>query len=139
MEISSRYQKAREIYEEFKTCRIYNYCSITPSMIPNKISGVYAIFEKKTMETLYVGKTTNLRQRLYRNHLMGTLTNARLKKYIIDDNEKFPEINDAESAKQWIKDNCCFQYIIIEDFRERGHAEGLLSFLLETSYVDKEH
>ncbi len=130
MNINIRLQKAKEIYDELKLCKMYEFQTFTPSMISDKTPGVYVIYQKQTMETLYVGKTTNLKQRLYNNHLMGPLNNARLKKYILEDKVNFPNINDKDEAKHWIKHNCCFQYIVAENFRQRGHIEGLLSFLL---------
>lgn len=139
MNIGHRLQKAKEIHEELISCERYEFSSFNPSMISDNTPGVYAIYDKGTNETMYVGKTTNLRQRLYNNHLMGPLANARLKKYIIDDDVNFPHINDKDAAKQWIKDNCSFQFIVAEDYRERGHIEGLISFLLDTRYVDIEH
>lgn len=139
MNVINRFKWAKEIYDEFITSQVYVFSSFTPSMIQNKTPGVYAIHINDTKETLYVGKTTNLRQRLYYNHLMGPLNNARLKKYLIDDKEHFPNIRDIASAKQWIKANCSFQFIIVKDYRKRGHVEGLMSYLLNVKYVDKEH
>lgn len=139
MNIDSKLNRARELYEELSCSRMYEFSTLVPSMIPDNTPGVYAIYEKRTMKTLYVGKTTQLRQRLYRNHLMGSLNNARLKKYLIDDLEAFPEIKDIAEAKEWIKANCCFKFIVVKDYRERGHIEGLMSFLLDTKYVDIEH
>ena len=91
-----------------------------------------------TNEVLYVGKTTKLRRRLYTNHLMGNLATARLKKYLIDD-IRITDVSDLSSAKQYIKDNCYFQYVVEPDMRKRGQLEGLFSYLLNVRYVDKEH
>lgn len=92
----------------------------------------------KFIAILYVGKTTKLRRRLYTNHLMGNLATARLKKYLIDDPE-MTDVSDLESAKQYIKNNCYFQYVEEPDMRKRGQLEGLFSYLLNVRYVDKEH
>ena len=124
--------------EELKCAVIYDFSSLPgPSALP-KLAGVYAIFNKSTKEVYYVGKTTNLRQRLYHNHLMGPTTNARLKKYLIDD-PGFPRILDRTDAKNFIKENCSFLFILEPDMRARGHLEGLVSFLTDCRYVDKEH
>ena len=57
------------------------FANLTPSKIPAK-PGVYLISVKNGDAEVpyYVGRSKNLRQRLYNNHLMGPLTNARLKK-----------------------------------------------------------
>ena len=46
---------------------------------------------------------------------------------------------DLNSAKQYIKDHCFFQYVTEYDMRKRGQLEGLFSYLLDVRYVDKEH
>ncbi|MFD2045702.1 GIY-YIG nuclease family protein [Ornithinibacillus salinisoli] len=38
------------------------------------------MFNKNNSQALYVGRTKNLRQRLYYNHLQGNKPTARLKK-----------------------------------------------------------
>ncbi|GAA0062654.1 hypothetical protein UT300001_11630 [Clostridium sp. CTA-1] len=62
-----------------------------------------------------------------------------MKKYIVEDNQNFPEIDDYKKAKKWIKDNCYFLYVEVQDFRERGHVEGLLVFLFDSRYMEEEH
>ena len=69
---------------------------------------------------------------------MGNLATARLKKYLIDD-IGITDVSDLSSAKQYIKDNCYFQYVVEPDMRKRGQLEGLFSYLLNVRYVDKEH
>jgi predicted GIY-YIG superfamily endonuclease len=108
-------------------------------MLAEDMAVVYAIFDMSTDKALYVGRTKKLRRRLYTNHLQGNKSTARLKKYIVEDNQNFPEINDYEKAKAWLKDNCYFQYIAVQDSRERGHVEGLLGFLLDSRYMEEEH
>ena len=116
----------------------YYFSELKPSQLEENLSVVYSITNFKSNQVLYVGKTTKLRRRLYTNHLMGPTTNARLKKYLIDD-QSLPNVFDLKTAKQYIKDNCYFQYIVEPDMRKRGQLEGLFSFILNVKYVDKEH
>jgi len=85
-----------------------------------------------------VGRTRNIRQRLYTNHLMGNKSSARLKKYLVDD-MNLPEIVEYIDAKNYMKANCCFQFVLVEDNNERGHIEGLLGYLTEARYIEMEH
>lgn len=110
---------------------------MTPSDIPEDIAGVYAIFDDSTLETLYVGRTKNLRRRLY-THVQGTKASARLKKYLAED-EAQDEIADMEDAKDYLKKNCYAKYIIENDTLRRGKIEGLLSYLLDVRYMHEEH
>ena len=134
---SSQLKYANEIWDKIFSGQVYAFSSIVPSDLPEK-AGVYVIWLKDTEEVLYVGRTKNIRQRLYTNHLMGNKSSARLKKYLVDDTN-LPSIVEYSDAKQYIKDNCCFQFILVEDNNERGHIEGLLGFLTEARYIEMEH
>ena len=80
----------------------------------------------------------NIRRRLYTNHLMGPETNARLKKYLWKD-DRHPEITTMDDAKRYLQEYCDFQYIREDDKIIRGQVEGLLSYLLDVTYIHEEH
>ena len=131
-------EEIEQIIARLSCAAVLEYSELPgPSAIPEG-KGVYIIFDKVSREVLYVGKTTNLRQRLYYNHLMGPLANARLKKYLIEDVE-YSDIADLGAAKTYIRERCSFLFLLEEDYRKRGHLEGLLSFLCDCRYVDLEH
>ena len=133
-----RLSEAKRLLEQLTASPKYHFSDLKPSHLVDGLPVVYAIFDKETEETLYVGRTKNLRRRLYTNHLMGPRANARLKKYLTDD-PAMPEIETMEQAKQYLKDRCYFQYIEESDMRRRGQVEGLLGFLLDVRYIHEEH
>lgn len=137
-DIETAINEGRIIAKQLLTASPFYFRNLTPSDIPEDISGVYAIFENNTNETLYVGRTKNLRRRLYTNHLHGPKTNARLKKYLVED-ESQKNIKDMADAKQYLKDNCYVKYIVEDDTVRRGKIEGLLSYLLDVRYIHEEH
>ncbi|KGN02120.1 hypothetical protein Z969_06740 [Clostridium novyi A str. 4570] len=139
MNYSVKIKEASKLVENMICSKKYYFEDLVPSKLEDDLAVVYAISDKNTLETLYVGRTKNLRRRLYTNHLQGNKSTARLKKYIVEDNINFPDINTYDDAKQWIKNNCYFQYVNIEDSRQRGHTEGLLGFLLDSRYIEDEH
>ena len=55
--------EAAGICEAMTHAKKLYFSSLKPSDIPEGIAGVYAIFNANTGETLYVGRTKNLRQR----------------------------------------------------------------------------
>lgn len=95
-------------------------------------------YDRTTADVLYVGRTKKLRRRLYTNHLMGPETNARLKKYLWKD-DRHPEIATMDDAKKYLIEHCDFQYIRVDDTVTRGQVEGLLSYLLDVTYIHEEH
>lgn len=133
-----RLAKAQKIVEELLDSERYYFDGLKPSVLEDRLPVVYAIFDKADGACLYVGRTKNLRRRLYTNHLMGPETNARLKKYLIEDTEQ-RTIDTIASAKKYLIDRCYFQYLPICDLRMRGQIEGLLSYLLDVRYIHEEH
>lgn len=98
---SKQMKYATEVWNKVFSSRVYEFSSLVPSDLPEK-AGVYVIWLKDTEEVLYVGRTRNMRQRLYTNHLMGNKSSARLKKYLVDDNFNYPEITEYSDAKTFI-------------------------------------
>jgi len=110
---------------------------LMPSKIPAK-PGVYLISVTmgKTELPYYVGRSKNLRQRLYNNHLMGPINNAILKRYLI----AFKECTDLKHAKNFIKENCLARWFLEDDTRKRGAVEGYVVGVVFPKYgIYEEH
>jgi len=123
--------------EELLRGEAISFFTLKPSLLPER-SGVYlisALLEGQE-HAYYVGRTKNLRGRLYRQHLMGPLANARLKKYLIE----CGECADLPAAKQFIRDHCYVRWIEQEGYRERGALEGYVTAMLFPKYgIYEEH
>lgn len=116
------------------------YTRITPSVLPKR-AGVYLLSEvvDDVEIALYVGRSKNLQDRIYRNHLMGDITNARLKKYMMQD-ETHSTFGDKLKAKTYIKSNCIVRWILEDDIRKRGALEGYFTAKLFPKYgISEEH
>ena len=114
-----------------------DFLSLVPSKLP-ECAGVYLITAGSICEEhpYYVGRTKNLRRRLYTNHLMGPRSNARLKHHLIGSGE----CADLLSAKHFIRTNCFVRWIEQEGFRERGAIEGYVKAVLFPKHgIDEEH
>lgn len=104
--------------------------------------GVYLITDTRNFQNeipYYIGRSKNLGQRIYTNHLMGGLSNARLKKYLIKD-PSHDWITDKDSAKEFIRQNCKVRWILEGDYKMRGYFEGYLTGLLKPQFgIYEEH
>ena len=136
--MKQRLIEAQHITEDILNAPKLYFKDLKPSMLVDKLAAVYAITDASTGEVLYVGRTKNVRQRLYNNHLMGPKTNARLKKYLVEDPEQ-PQITDMLAAKEYLKANCYAQYIPEDNMVKRGQIEGLISYMLNVRYIHEEH
>ena len=136
--IQNRMNQAGDFVAQLLNSKKYYFSDLKPSDLQSRLPVVYAIFDQETGENLYVGRTVDLRRRLYTNHLMGPKTNARLKKYLTED-PSMPDISDMEKAKEFLRDRCYFQFLPVNDMRRRGQIEGMLSYLLDVRYIHEEH
>ena len=83
-----------------------------------------------------MGRTVNLRRRLYTNHLMGPTSNSRLKKYLIESGE----CANQEDAKQFLKQFARVCWIEEEEMRVRGALEDYVTAVLFPKYgIFQEH
>ena len=105
---------AKRIVDDILHAPKYYFKELKPSVLPDQLAAVYAITDTSTGEVLYVGRTKNVRRRLYTNHLMGPKTNARLKKYLVEDPNQ-PQITDMLVAKEYLKP-CEMIEIVVGDF-----------------------
>ena len=135
--IQKRMREGVHLAEQFREKEKIPFSELKPSLIP-ELPGVYAIGRCETDEVLYVGRTKNLRRRIYTNHLHGPEANARLKKYLVVD-EKEPLVKDLKDAKEYIRKHCYCQFMVEPDMITRGRAEGLLGYLLCVRYMYEEH
>jgi len=113
------------------------YSTLVPSAVP-QAAGVYLITAKSSSAEMpyYVGRSKNLRERLYRHHLMGTMTGARLKKYLVSSGE----CANPKDAKAFIRSNCWLRWIEQEGYRERAALEGYVTAVLFPRHgIHEEH
>ena len=76
------------------------------------------------------------KERIYKNHLMGPLANARLKRYLIGSGE----CTDIRDAKEFIRGRCYARWIEESNIRNRGAIEGYTTGLLFPKYgIYEEH
>ena len=99
------------------------YNLLTPARIPSN-GGVYLVTEIVADEevALYVGKSGNLSERIYRNHLMGNERSSNLKRYLIGDPTRL-QITDANAAKLFLSTSCRVRWILESQERKRGAVE----------------
>ena len=108
------------------------FATLTPTRVPSG-GGVYLISATiNGVETAYyVGQSSNLSERLYRNHLMGPTSNARLKRYLCASQE----CADEESAKRFIATACAARWIRLDGRRQRGILEAYVTAMLAPKYA----
>ncbi|MFC1995930.1 GIY-YIG nuclease family protein [Chloroflexota bacterium] len=124
-------------YETLLNCESIPFRELVPSKIP-QVGGVYLITALKNGYEVpyYVGRTTNLRGRIYTNHIMGNLKSSSFKKTLVTNGV----CKDSKAAKEFIQNYCSLRWIEEANYRTRGAIEGYSTGLLFPSYgIYKEH
>lgn len=96
--------------------------------------GVYHIFEIKDngLETVYIGQSNNLQNRIYRNHLMGNRQVSTLKNKLI----KSGIYQNEDAVKNYLRARCIIQFIIIEKETDRDSFEHFAIAILNPKFND---
>ena len=126
-----------ESYRALVSSAPLHFGDLKPSRVP-EIPGVYLITAmiNGSEKPYYIGRSKNIRRRLYKDHLMGPLASVRLKKYLIDSGE----CSDIGSAKNFIRQNCLARWLEESDTRRRGAIEGYATGLIFPKYgIYEEH
>lgn len=102
-------------------------------LLPLQKGGVYRIFEKGStwQNSLYVGATASLRNRVYTNHLMGDSVAGLKGKLIKED-----RYNNENDIKEYLQSKCLVQYILIPDENLRMLFEHFAISILKPQYSD---
>jgi hypothetical protein len=84
--------------------------------------GVYIVYNKDN-KIIYVGKARNLRRRIISDHLGGDekMTTSTLRRSI----SKVYNIPPGQPVRNWMRKNCLFSYITIQNHDMRDLVEAL--------------
>lgn len=96
--------------------------------------GVYRIFEDSSnwKESIYIGTTRNLRERIYNNLLMGERRSHTLKRKLI----KNAGFTNEKAVKQYLKRKCRVQFLELKDKCERTLFEHFAISVLKPKFND---
>ena len=99
-----------------------------------ELGGFYRICKRRSdwTKSLYVGSTNNLRNRVFRNHLMGSTRASTLKKKLVHSSR----FKDAKAVKDYLKRNCAVQFTVVKGKKEVNFIEHFLISILRPVYND---
>lgn len=84
--------------------------------------GVYIMYNKENI--VYIGKASNLKRRILSDHFGGDekMTTSTLRRSI----SKVYNIPPGQPVRNWMRQNCLFSYITIQDHDMRNLVEALV-------------
>jgi excinuclease UvrABC nuclease subunit len=132
MDIESRIPMLMDLLGQLLAAETIPFAQIVPHTLPPQ-PGVYRIFETALpSDTVYIGRTESLRNRIYGSHLMGNRGVSTLKRKLLRDG-RYPGESDV---KAYMRHDCSVQYAIVPAAVDRLRLEHFAIALLRPWYND---
>jgi hypothetical protein len=129
--VEQRIGEAKSVLDRLLSAPRLSFDETLHSRLPDS-KGLYAIHveDEPAGQILRAGRTdTGLRQRVYKNHLMGDQA-GNLRAQLV----KEGACADLVEAKAWIQRNCRVQFVVVEDEEHRKWAEHFMLAILRPKH-----
>lgn len=104
---------------------VYQFSTATSGTVPTE-PGVYIIHDDSTKQIIYAGRSKNLRRRLLQQHKHGNITGSQFRKALGQKHNLDSEVEISD----YIRDNCNFQFLPVENFEEIVRLEHFATAIL---------
>jgi len=115
------FEKLKQILDQ----PVYNFSEATPEQVP-AASGVYVIYDNSSNHMIYAGRSKNLRVRLLQQHKSGNIKGSQFRKAL----GQKRNLDDEAKISDYIKDNCSFKLLEIENFEEMVRLEHFITAIM---------
>lgn len=123
------YEDKIEVYfkclKEIVNQSVFSFAEVASQEVPKK-SGVYLIKNSNSNEVIYAGRSRNLRTRLLQQHKKGNIRGSQFRKALSQKNN----LGNETEITDYILSNCCFQFFVVEDFKEMVRLEHFVTAIL---------
>ncbi len=105
MKFQKRIEKFSEILQKFLSTDIFKVANLRRRDIPEE-QGIYAIYSPEN-KLVYVGSTSNLRSRIYTNHLKGNARSSTLRRKLVK------RLKSEEEVSRFLE-SCSIRFLAVE-------------------------
>jgi excinuclease UvrABC nuclease subunit len=102
-----------------------NFVDASSDDVPKK-PGVYIIYDEKSQQIIYAGRTKNPRRRLLGDHKRGNVKDSRFRKAL----GQSLGTNSEEEIAGYIGENCSFRFLVVENFEEMVRLEHFVTAVI---------
>jgi excinuclease UvrABC nuclease subunit len=104
---------------------VYRFATATSRRVP-KESGIYIIHDVSSKQIIYAGRSKNLRVRLLQQHRQGNIRGSQFRKALGQKHN----LNSETEISNYIRENCSFQFLPVENFEEMVRLEHFITAIL---------
>jgi excinuclease UvrABC nuclease subunit len=102
-----------------------NFADDSSDDVPKK-PGVYVIYNKKSQQIIYAGRTKNLRRRLLGDHRRGNIEGSQFRKAL----GQSLRTSSEKEIRKYIEENCSFRFLVVENFEEMVRLEHFVTAVI---------
>ena len=104
----------------------HSFDELPPTSVLSRSLGVYVIFDKRSKEVIYAGRSKNLRRRLLGDHKRGNIDGSQFRKAL---GRSIGTVNEEEIS-EYIRKNCTYQFLKLDNFKEAVRLEHFITAII---------
>jgi hypothetical protein len=114
-----------EMLTDLLNQQTHRFSEATSQQVP-ATSGVYVIHDNSSKQIICAGRSKNLRIRLLQQHKRGNVGGSQFRKAL---GQKL-QFETERKISEYIVDNCIFQFLPVEGFKEMVRLEHFITAIL---------
>ena len=103
----------------------HSFDDVSSTDLPKSL-GVYVIFDKRSKEIIYAGRSKNLRRRLLGDHRRGNIDGSQFRKAL----GRSMGTTDENEISENIRQNCTYGYLPLKNFEDAVRFEHFITAIL---------
>ena len=107
----------------------HSFEELPSTSVLSRSLGVYVIFDKRSKEVIYAGRSKNLRRRLLGDHRRGNIDGSQFRKAL---GRSIGTANEEEIS-EYIRKNCTYRFLKLEYFEEAIRLEHFITAIIGPS------
>ena len=104
----------------------HSFDELPPVSVLSRSLGVYVIFDKRSKEVIYAGRSKNLRRRLLGDHRRGNIDGSQFRKAL---GRSIGTANEKEIS-EYIRKNCTYRFLKLNNFEEAVRLEHFITAII---------
>ena len=104
----------------------HSFDELPPTSVLSRSLGVYVIFDKRSKEVIYAGRSKNLRRRLLGDHRRGNIDGSQFRKAL---GRSIGTANEEEIS-EYIRKNCTYRFLKLDNFEEAVRLEHFITAII---------
>lgn len=104
----------------------HSFEELPSTSVLSRSLGVYVIFDKRSKEVIYAGRSKNLRRRLLSDHRRGNIDGSQFRKAL----GLSIGTGNEEEISEYIQKNCSYRFLKLNNFEDTVRLEHFITAII---------